>query len=373
MIQSSSASPRNACPRLRTTPIRRRNRLVAALALGLAAALAAGVVWFAGPAVAASPVFEAEAFSCIDGYGAFKQADSTASGGYRLKMDSAVTVTKTVSTATASTGIAVRARTDNTDSPGGAYMTVTVDGVAFSATLVNSQSWTSYPFTRSLAAGSHTVRIYFGNPEERNLYLDTVTFTEGSPPSPTATFTEASQPSPAATHTDGSQPSPAASMGTLEHAYLTGYSVEDNTPPGSRDISNPVIHEQAGGTGTYADPITLAAGHSIINGQDILDFPAGTRIYLPVLRIYGLVEDTCGDGSRPQRGPCHTGYPSPSTNQYWIDVFVGSDPDSACMDSFSQDLGWTVIRNPDPGWLVDPRPNELGARCTVYTDTPVRA
>jgi hypothetical protein len=86
-----------------------------------------------------------------------------------------------------------------------------------------------------------------------------------------------------------------------------------------------------------------------------------------------LVEDTCGDGSRPQSGPCHTGYPSPTTNQYWLDVFVGSDPDSSCMDSFSEEPGWTVIRNPDAGWLVDPRPDELGGRCTVYTDTPLRA
>lgn len=338
-------------------PTRSRKSVVLALAVALGAAVPAGLVWFAGPAGAASLVVEAETLSSVDGYGTSKEVDSTASGGYRLMVDSAVTVTATTSTAMASTGIVVRAFTDSTDSPGGAYMTVTLDGTAFSQTLINTTSWKDYTFTRSLAAGSHTVRIYFGNPEERNLYLDKVTFVQATQPSPSSS----------------ASPSTSASTGIQEHAYLTGYSVEDNTPPGSRGISNPVIHQQAGGTGTYADPITVAVGHSIVNGKDILDFPAGTRFYFPVLRIYGIVEDTCGDGSTPQNGPCHTGYPNASTNKYWIDIFVGSDPNSTCMDSFSEDAGWTAIRNPDAGWLVDSRPNELGAECTRYSDTPVRA
>src|SRR5262245_24304576 len=41
-------------------------------------------------------------------------------------------------------------------------------------------------------------------------------------------------------------------------ANITGYSYFDNTPAGSSLISHPVLHRYAGGSGSYADPITLA-------------------------------------------------------------------------------------------------------------------
>ncbi len=104
----------------------------------------------------------------------------------------------------------------------------------------------------------------------------------------------------------------------MMNAYVTGYSYWDNTPAGTAEISNPVLHKKAGGTGTYSDPITLAVGHSIINGKDILDYPAGTKFYLPYLQKYAIVEDTCGDGNNPQSGPCHTGY----KGNVWIDLYV---------------------------------------------------
>jgi hypothetical protein len=93
-------------------------------------------------------------------------------------------------------------------------------------------------------------------------------------------------------------------------AYTTGYDYWDNTPAGSAIISDPILHKRAGGTGTYADPITLAVGHSIIGGKDILDYPAGTKFYIPNLRRYFIVEDTCGDGPSPQTEECHIGFPA---------------------------------------------------------------
>ncbi len=102
-------------------------------------------------------------------------------------------------------------------------------------------------------------------------------------------------------------------------AYLTGYSYWDNTPPGSARIARPVIHKKAGGTGTYRNPITIAVGHSIVNGKSKMDYPAGTRFYIKRLRKYVIVEDLCGDGPKPQNGPCHTGkYGKP-----WLDIYVG--------------------------------------------------
>jgi hypothetical protein len=103
-------------------------------------------------------------------------------------------------------------------------------------------------------------------------------------------------------------------------AYVTGYTYWDNTPPGSADISHPIIHQKAGGVGTYADPITVAVGHSILNGKDILDYPAGTKFYMPYLHRYFITEDTCGDGGLPQNGPCHRGYPSSA--KAWLDIWV---------------------------------------------------
>lgn len=160
-------------------------------------------------------------------------------------------------------------------------------------------------------------------------------------------------------------PTPSTTSVQVIKAYITGYSWFDNTPPGSAAISYPVLHQTAGGTGTYADPITLAVGHSIINGQDIPDWPVGTRFYIPNLRRYFLVEDSCGDGSKPQNGPCHVGYPSGAST--WFDVWVGGQGGSSsgansCMDGIT-DIH-TVIVNPVAGYPVVSGSIYTSAGCT---------
>lgn len=102
-------------------------------------------------------------------------------------------------------------------------------------------------------------------------------------------------------------------------AYVTGYTWFDNTPPGSAAIARPVLRQRAGGTGTWSDPVTIAVGHSIERGRQTLDYAEGTRFYLPRLRKYAIVEDVCGDGARPQDGPCHTG----RNGMPWLDIWVG--------------------------------------------------
>lgn len=148
-------------------------------------------------------------------------------------------------------------------------------------------------------------------------------------------------------------PSSSADGATTLKAYVTGYSWWDNTPPGSADISNPVIHKKAGGVGTYANPTTVAVGHSIISGKDILDWPAGTRFYIPALKRYFIVEDTCGDGRKPQNGPCHVGFPKSATT--WLDVWVGGKNSTraksdACMNNMTK--VYTVVKDPRPGRQV---------------------
>lgn len=117
---------------------------------------------------------------------------------------------------------------------------------------------------------------------------------------------------------------------TVTTTYTTAYTWFDNTPAGSATISHPVLHKSAGGTGTFEDPITIAVGHSLASGHDVLDFPAGTRIYLPDVRRYFIVEDTCGDGNEPEGGPCHQGANANGTNStIWIDMWIGGQGSSA--------------------------------------------
>lgn len=133
--------------------------------------------------------------------------------------------------------------------------------------------------------------------------------------------------------------------------YLTGYSYWDNTPPGSAAISKPVIHRQAGGTGTYRDPITIAVGHSITGNRQTLDYPAGTRFYLERLQKYAIVEDVCGDGNNPQNGPCHTG----RNGLPWLDIYVdGSSTSSSAATQCTYNITavQSIIQNPQPNYPV---------------------
>lgn len=155
-------------------------------------------------------------------------------------------------------------------------------------------------------------------------------------------------------------------------AYITGYSYWDNTPPGSADISHPVIHSKAGGVGTFNDPVTVAVGHSIVGRQDILDWDAGTKFYIPNLQRYFIVEDTCGDGGSPQNGACHTGYPSSAST--WLDVYVdgqntSSSKSDACMSKITGVS--KVIVDPASNYKVSAGPISNGT-CAEYGDTVVK-
>jgi hypothetical protein len=157
-------------------------------------------------------------------------------------------------------------------------------------------------------------------------------------------------------------------------AYVTGYDYWDNTPPGSPIISNPVIHTVASGTGTWQDPTTVAVGHSIINGQDILDWPAGTRFYIPNLRRYFIVEDTCGDGPDPQDEPCHDLSTAPPGAQTWLDVWVdGSQMSQSAANNCEDKITHLqlVIESPAADYAVVPG-SIAGSSCTQqYGNTVV--
>lgn len=146
--------------------------------------------------------------------------------------------------------------------------------------------------------------------------------------------------------------------------FLTGYSFWDNTPAGSAIIGRPVIHDTAGGTGTYQDPITLAVGWRIWLNWHLEDFEPGTRFYIPRLRKYAVVEDLCGDGLTPQNGPCHTGW----KGHIWLDIYVdGSTTDAKTADHCMAQLTGIqlVIIHPRPEYRVAPG-RIVEAGCEIF-------
>ncbi len=165
---------------------------------------------------------------------------------------------------------------------------------------------------------------------------------------------------------------PAQPQRVITSAYTTGYTWFDNTPPGSGEISNPVLHAKAGGSGTYADPITAAVGHSMATGKDVLDYPAGTRFYLPHVRRYFIVEDTCGDGRAPQNVACHNLAGAPRGATTWIDLYVGggrgdhSDAADACAEKITDTDKplHEVIVNPTANYPVVAGPLFRAGQCT---------
>lgn len=118
---------------------------------------------------------------------------------------------------------------------------------------------------------------------------------------------------------------------------VTLYGWPDNSPPGDA-IDCPQIHDHAGGTGTFDDPVTFATGNDQ-NGT----LSCGTRIYVPYLKKYFIREDSCA-----------------SCNGPWTDLWAGGDDSTAqavlaCEDSLTRD-DVTITINPDDGLDVDTTP-----------------
>jgi hypothetical protein len=120
----------------------------------------------------------------------------------------------------------------------------------------------------------------------------------------------------------------------ISNAFVTGYGWPDNSPAGTA-ISNPIIHQGAGGVGTYADPITIAVGYV----GTARDYPAGTRFYIPNVRRYFIAEDTCA--------ACHN---KPAGASTWVDMWVGGNGTNnagvlACENTLTGNH--TIIVSPD--------------------------
>jgi len=160
-----------------------------------------------------------------------------------------------------------------------------------------------------------------------------------------------------ATPTPTTSTTTTAPSGSTRTGFVTGYSTSDNDPQWSKSIAyssawdSRTIHPEAGGTGTYDDPVTIAAQAG--------DYAPGTRFYVPHVDRYFMLEDTCAScGEKPE----------------WVDMFiggeVGDDPAKldSCMASLTGTFAFEV--NPPQGRHVVAGPLFNSATDTCYKPTP---
>ena len=132
---------------------------------------------------------------------------------------------------------------------------------------------------------------------------------------------------------------------------ITFYSYQDNNPPG-KGIKYPKVHEEAGGRGTYKDPITVSVEESFLE--------PGTRLYVNDLKKYLIVEDLCGDW------PCGT-----HDTKNYIDVWMNSEEDSDADAIDACQRKWTrrTKDGDEPKQVVIDPPEDLPVSTTAFFDT----
>ena len=118
-------------------------------------------------------------------------------------------------------------------------------------------------------------------------------------------------------------------------AAADGPAARDNCPPGGA-IAHPTIHEQAGGNGTFADPITFAGAEKAM--------AVGSVVYIPAFSKYFIFEDACEECERQWARSEH----------YHIDLWMGPDALGsgaliACEDALTPDGLTPVIVNASRG------------------------
>jgi hypothetical protein len=146
-------------------------------------------------------------------------------------------------------------------------------------------------------------------------------------------------------------PVPTGSGTVLSDVYITFYGFDDNDDGnghyGNAVISDPIIHKVATeDTGTYDHPSTFAADEKYRFAK------AGTLIYVPKLRKYYIMEDTCRQ--------CTTDENNGKTH---VDLYMGGNtklqgqPLLVCENTLTaKAFTDTIVVNPGSDWPVDTVP-----------------
>jgi aryl-phospho-beta-D-glucosidase BglC (GH1 family) len=146
------------------------------------------VVPAAPAARAATTVAVAQATSgTLDGWYMPKVQDAAASNGTAVKYEWPGTVRLTVTLPADADSVTLRVRGDQCG--GAPAYTLTIDNALLASDAIASSSWANRTYSTPLLAGTHAVAVTYTNDHtepwpnacDRNLYLDTVTFSDAAP------------------------------------------------------------------------------------------------------------------------------------------------------------------------------------------------
>jgi hypothetical protein len=163
----------------------------------------------------------------------------------------------------------------------------------------------------------------------------------------------------------------------LDHVYITWYGFNDNScqVESQHTCSNIAFPKSDGwkvphnaakeGKGTYDDPITFATGAKDDGSGAVL--PVGTRIYVPSVRKYFVMEDQCAE--------CATDWKK--RHIYHVDLWMGPQHESSdsalthceeklTIGSASHPTG-VIIVNPKKDLPVDTGPLFTNGKCLANT------
>jgi hypothetical protein len=166
--------------------------------------------------------------------------------------------------------------------------------------------------------------------------------------------TSAGAPVPSAVPQQSAAVQPAAEQqGLRQRVEVTFYAAADNDPPGSTEIAYPNSrHVAAGGTGTYADPLSLAT--------DPREIRPGVLVYYPPVQKYFVMEDDCAE--------CIDDWDQSRTPH--VDLWASNTSDPAvltCEAALTPDGPDTIIVNPQADLPVDLKPLYANGWCWPNT------
>jgi hypothetical protein len=204
---------------------------------------------------------------------------------------------------------------------------------------------------RAVVSGLALLALALAGCAGPNPSLTPVTSTSAPAPS-TQAVAPSPRPSPAAPSTHGAAPTvwPQAVQRKVQVTY---YAAADNDPPGSAQIAYPNSrHPSAGGSGTVADPLSLAT--------DPREIRPGVLVYYPTVRKYFVMEDDCV--------PCIDQWNQDRTPH--VDLWMSNSTAPAVQDceaALTPDDPDTIIVNAPTDLPVDTRPLFTGGRCWPNT------